>query len=91
MTGKKPSGNEWYRKVPHPMDATLYEGKKHLDRALAKVSTRHWIVEVVPHTRSGGVSGSLIRISRKNPVKPGRWYIAEVTRRPKAPEPTFDD
>lgn len=90
MTGKNES-REWYRKVSHPMDATLYEGEKFLKRALAKVSTRHWIVEVIPHVRSGGIRGNLIRIKRKNPVKPGQWYIAEIVPRPKAPERHFDE
>lgn len=79
-----------FRKVQYHADATLFDLEKPLKKAIEKISTKYWKIDIIDHTRPNGERGKLIRIESTNPVRPGRWYVAESEPRPKRKKPTED-
>lgn len=73
----------WYRLVATQPDATLYEGDRQLEKALARLPTKGVTIKVIDVVRTGGIAGKVIRVESRNPLNLGRWYIAEVVKRKK--------
>lgn len=80
-----------FRKVLYQADATLFDLEKPLNKALSLISTKYWKVTVLDHTRPSGAKGKLIRIESTNPVRNRKWYVAEVTPRPRVKRDENED
>lgn len=73
---------DWYRKVQHQNDAEFYEHDKPLRRALQKLrKSPHWNFELLPHLRTGGAIGQIIRLTAKDDSE--QCYLREIVHKPK--------